>query len=286
MLLREAIMLFKKHLIINERSPETLRAYMIELENFAQYTEKQYNGPVYLEEITVQDIEEYLHELKVRGSHASRRSRMVYILRSFYNFATRQELVLNNVAARVDSVKVQHLERTFLSDQEFEELVSVISNRVVKVLVYTLFMTGLRIKEALDLTLEDVDFASRIIRVKHGKGNKSRIVPISDRLLPILRHYVQKTRSKGDSPNFFATKVSGQLSASMANKTLKQAITQLGWNKKVTCHVLRHSFASHLVRNNVNIVRVQKLLGHSSLKTTSIYTHASIDELTEAVNTF
>ncbi|MCO1603185.1 tyrosine-type recombinase/integrase [Desulfosporosinus nitroreducens] len=284
--MREVITLFKKHLIINERSPETLRAYMIELENFAQYNETQYNGPVYLEEVTVRDIEEYLHELKVRGSHASRRSRMVYILRSFYNFATRQELVNNNVAARVDSVKVQQLERTFLSDEEFQELVSVITNDLIKVLIYTLFMTGLRIKEALDLTLQDVDFTANVIRVKHGKGNKSRVIPIGDKLLPILRNYVDKSRPNCESSNFFATKVSGQLSASMANKTLKQTVSQLGWNKKVTCHVLRHSFASHLVRNNVNIVRVQKLLGHASLKTTSIYTHATMDELAEAVNTF
>ena len=284
--MRESINLFKKHLIINERSPETLRAYMIELENFARFSESQYNGPVYLEDISVRDIEEYLHELKIRGSHASRRSRMVYILRSFYNFATRQELVDKNVAARVDSVKVQQMERTFLSDEEFEKLVSVIKNDLVKTLIYTLFMTGLRIKEALDLTLEDVDFKNKVIRVKHGKGNKSRVIPISDRLLPILLHYIKKIRPKCNSVNFFATKASGQLSASMANKTLKQAVSHLGWNKKVTCHVLRHSFASHLVRNNVNIVRVQKLLGHASLKTTSIYTHATIDELTEAVNTF
>lgn len=286
MLFREGIALFKKHLIINERSPETLRAYMIELENFAAFIEKEYNGPLYLDEITVRDIEEYLHELKLRGSHVSRRSRMVYILRSFYNFATRQELVTNNVAARVDSIKVQQMERTFLSDKEFEQLASVISNEVVKVLIYTLFMTGLRIKEALDLTLQDVDFQANVIRVKHGKGNKSRVIPISDRLLPILHHYVTKTRPECDGNNFFATKISGQLSASMANKTLKQAVVQLKWDKKVTCHVLRHSFASHLVRNNVNIVRVQKLLGHASLKTTSIYTHATMDELAEAVNTF
>lgn len=286
MLLREAIVLFKKHLIINERSPETLRAYMTELENFTHYNENQYNGPVYLDEVSVQDIEEYLHELKVRGKHASRRSRLVYILRSFYNFATRQELVNNNVAARVDSVKIQQVERTFLGDEEFEELVAVIMNELVRVLIYTLFMTGLRIKEALDLTMQDVDFKAKVIRVKHGKGNKSRVIPISDRLLPILRNYVAKNRPLSASSKFFATKVSGQLSASMANKTLRQAVTQLGWNKKVTCHVLRHSFASHLVRHNVNIVRVQKLLGHASLKTTSIYTHASMAELSEAVNTF
>lgn len=284
--MREGIILFKKHLIINERSPETLRAYMIELENFIRFNENLYNGPVYLNEVSVQDIEEYLHELKVRGSHASRRSRMVYILRSFYNFATRQELVLNNIAARVDSVKVQQLERTFLCDEEFEALVSVIMNDLVRILCYTLFMTGLRIKEALDLTLQDVDLEGKIIRVRHGKGNKSRIIPIGDRLFPILCRYVKESRPKSKSSKFFATKVSGQLSASMANKTIKQAVSQLRWNKRVTCHVLRHSFASHLVRNNVNIVRVQKLLGHSSLKTTSIYTHATIDELAEAVNTF
>ncbi|MEA5024010.1 Tyrosine recombinase XerD [bioreactor metagenome] len=286
MLFREGIKLFKKHLIINERSPETLRAYMLELENFIDFTENQHNGPVYLDEIIVQDIEEYLHELKLKGSSTSRRSRMVYILRSFYNFAIRQELVGKNIAALVDSVKVQQKERNFLSDEEFQALVSVIVNPTIKVLCYTLFMTGLRIKEALDLTLEDVDLAGKVIRIRHGKGNRSRKVPISDKLLPILKDYLGRIRPPSGSKHFFATKVSGRLSASMANKTLKEAVLELGWNKKVTCHVLRHSFASHLVRKNVNIVRVQKLLGHASLKTTSIYTHATLDELAEAVNTF
>lgn len=286
MLFSEAINLFKKHLIINERSPETLRAYITELENFVQYNEAHYNGPVYLDEVTVQDIEEYLHELKIRGKHPSRRSRMVYILRSFYNFATKQDLVNNNIAARIDSIKVQQTERTFLNDEEFEELVSVVRNDLVKVLIYTLFMTGLRIKEALDLSMQDVDLKAKVIRVKHGKGNKSRVIPISNRLFPILQKYAENNRPKINSKKFFTTKTSGQLSASMANKILKQAVVHLGWNKKVTCHVLRHSFASHLVRHNVNIVRVQKLLGHASLKTTSIYTHASMEELSEAVNTF
>lgn len=286
MLLREAINLFCKHLIVNERSPETLRAYRLELSNFARFLESQYNGPAFLEEVTIREIEEYLHDLKMQGGHASRRSRLVYIFRSFYNFATRRDFISVNVAVRIDPVKVQQKERTFLSDQEYEDLVAVINHDLVKALVSTLFMTGLRIKEALDLTLDDVDLTGKIIRVKHGKGNKSRVVPISDRLLVILCQYIDKIRPKCKSQRFFATKVTGQLSPDLVNKILKEAVAKLGWNKKVTCHILRHSFASHLVRNNVNIVRVQKLLGHSSLKTTSIYTHTTMDELAEAVNTF
>lgn len=286
MLLREVIRLYYKHLVINERSPETLRAYMIELGNFSRFMETKSNGPVYIDEITVQDIEEFLHQIKLRGGHVSRRSRMIYILRSFYNFATRQDIVNVNIAARIDPVKVPHVERTFIDEQEFEQLVSIIQHKTVRVLVITLFMTGLRIKEAMDLTLEDVDLNKKLIKVRHGKGNKSRIVPISDRLLPILKNYLAHIRPISNSNKFFATKMTGQLSADLANKVLKEATSKLGWNKNVTCHVLRHSFASHLVRHNVNIVRVQKLLGHASLKTTSIYTHATIDELAEAVNTF
>jgi site-specific recombinase XerD len=286
MLFKEAIYQFERHLIVNERSSETLRAYKLELEGFANYLEYDYNCPVYLDDVTIRDIEGYLHDLKKRGGLASRRSRMVYILRSFYNFAVKQEFIAYNVAIHVDPVKVQQKERTFLSEEEFKELISVIEHRLIRVLITTLFMTGLRIKEALDLTLEDVDLKAKVIRVKHGKGNKSRLIPISNKLLPVLKEYINTVRPQCESNRFFATKVSGQLSASMANKTLKQAVDKLGWNKKVTCHVLRHSFASHLVRHNVNIVRVQKLLGHSSLKTTSIYTHATLQELTEAVNSF
>lgn len=251
-----------------------------------RFLEQKYNCQPYLEDITVQDLEEYLYTLTAKGKTIASRSRVVYILRSFYNFAVRQGLAVRNVAEKLEPIKTQQKERTYLSNTEFKELVKSINHSVVRVLASTLFMTGLRINEALSLTLDDVDMERKLIHIRHGKGNKSRVVPICDKLYVILAKYLEKIRLSIDSTRFFATKKTGKISRQFVNLELQIATEKLGWKKHVTCHVLRHSFASYLVRKNVNIVKVQRLLGHSSLSTTSIYTHASMEELSEAVNTF
>uniref|UniRef100_UPI0012FD104B tyrosine-type recombinase/integrase n=2 Tax=Bacillati TaxID=1783272 RepID=UPI0012FD104B len=88
-----------------------------------------------------------------------------------------------------------------------------------------------------------------------------------------------------ESPLFFCTKKTGKLSPVYVNRIISQAVNELGWKKKVTAHILRHSFASRLVKKDVNLVQIQKLLGHSSLNVTSIYTHTDLEQLSEAINT-
>lgn len=165
-----------------------------------------------------------------------------------------------------------------------EELLKVIEHPLINLVVRTLYNTGLRISECLDLTIDTVDLENKVIHVIAGKGNKDRIVPISDKLYAYLKSYVDTDRPTVETDNFFATAKTGKLSPQYVNLMLAIATKTLGWNKKVTCHILRHSFASRLVEQDVNLVQIQKLLGHSSLKVTSIYTHSSIDKLKSAVN--
>lgn len=285
MLLKEGRKRFLEYLKSIDRSSETIRGYEMDLEFFDRYLAQKYNCFIYLEDVTSTDIEDYLLWLKEKKNYApASRSRHLNTLRSFFSWASRKELVERNITLNVEAIKLRKKERTYLSEEEVEELVEVIAHPMISIVVRTLYFTGLRISECLNLTLDTVDLEKRIIRVIAGKGNKDRNIPIAGRLLPILKDYLKTIRPETSSPLFFATGKTGKLSAVYVNAELAAAVERLGWSKKVTAHILRHSFASQLVQKDVNLVQIQKLLGHSSLAVTSIYTHANMGQLQDAVN--
>ncbi|EJL39907.1 tyrosine recombinase [Brevibacillus panacihumi W25] len=283
-LFTEVVQKFLQHMQAIERSPETISGYSKDLEMFTRFMEKRYNGAFYIEEVKVSDLESFLEQLQRQGQAPASRSRRLYTLRSFFDYAYKKEFVKRNIALSVEPPKLQQKERTHLSESEVMQLVDAIEHPLIKLVVLTLYYTGLRISECLNLTLDTVDLDEKRIRVIAGKGNKDRTVPISDKLLPLLVEYVKKQRPKVSSNYFFATGKTGMLSPVYVNRVLGETVTKLKWKKKVTAHILRHSFASQLVKKEVNLVKIQKLLGHSSLKVTSIYTHSNIEELCEAVN--
>src|SRR5690606_12901956 len=141
----------------------------------------------------------------------------------------------------------------------------------------------MRISECLNLHVDDVDIEKGIIRVNQGKGNKDRTIPMNPKLKELFIDYVENWRVP--SSNFFATQISGSLSRTNVATVFRKTSKKLGLKQNVTAHILRHSFASNLVKKDVHLVKISKLLGHSSLKTTSIYVHSSMDDLQEAINT-
>ncbi|QOS98166.1 tyrosine-type recombinase/integrase [Brevibacterium sp. JNUCC-42] len=286
MLLMNTVEIFLEYMSSIGRSEETISGYKKDLVYFTRFLENKYNCESYIDEVTVSDIEEYLHYLKeVRGYAPASRLRNLHTLRSFFSYAYKKELVVRNIALSVEKIKVQQKERTYLTDGEMERLVHTIDHALIRLVVFVLYMTGLRISECLNLTVDDVNLEEKVIHVVAGKGNKDRLIPISLRLLPLLQEYLQEKRPKTGSPLFFCTKKTGMLSPVYVNKVITEAVRKLGWKKKVTAHILRHSFASQLVKNDVNLVQIQKLLGHSSLNVTSIYTHTNLDQLSDAINT-
>lgn len=284
MLFTDSILASEKYLIRKDSSIETITGYCKELNYFNSYLESLYNSMVYLGDITVEDMESYLHYLKEKGNAPASRSRIVYILRSFYNFTYKKDLSEKNLAVKLEPVKIPRKERHYLEESDVLRLFAAIDNDIIGVAAKTLYYTGMRISECLSLALTDVDLEKRVIHVIEGKGKKDRDIPISDRLYDILTNYIDNIRPWVSTENFFATKRTGKLSSQYVNRELKKAANITGIKKKVTAHILRHSFASNLVKRGVNLVKIQKLLGHSSLKVTSIYTHSNLDELSDAVN--
>jgi len=285
MLLDEGKQRFLQYMNAIDRSSETIDSYGKDLTLFGNYLSKIYNCAAYVEDVTSSDIESYLTYLKEDRNYApASRSRNLYTLRSFFSWAYKKELVDRDVALSVENIKLQQKERVYLKDDEVEVLLGAISHPLINLVIRTLYLTGLRISECLDLTVDTVDLEDKVIHVIGGKGNKDRLIPISDKLYPYLKDYKDSRKTLRGKDIFFATSKTGKISAVYVNRALADATKKLNWNKHVSCHILRHSFASRLVEQDVNLVQVQKLLGHSSLKVTSIYTHSNIDKLKLAVN--
>ncbi|MCQ6264500.1 tyrosine-type recombinase/integrase [Fictibacillus sp. WQ 8-8] len=157
------------------------------------------------------------------------------------------------------------------------------SKGLTYIIISVLYYSGIRINELCLLKTTDVDFNKNQIKV-YGKGKKERIVPISKKLKEILVHYLENEKPDIKTEYLIATKKSGKITQGYARILIKNQVEKLGWNKKVSCHNIRHSFATNLLRNGVSLIQIQKLLGHSSLRTTEIYLHILNDELHDAVD--
>lgn len=165
---------------------------------------------------------------------------------------------------------------TVLAASEVERLLAALERPKYRVFFTTVYATGLRVREACRLETRDIDAARSVIHVRHGKGHKERFVMLSPRLLVILRAYWSLERPP--APWLFASSTSGRcLNADMARKALKLAAAKAGVEKKVTPHVLRHSFATHLLDGGTDLRVIQVLLGHGSIKTTTRYARVSTE---------
>lgn len=216
---------------------------------------------VYIEDVTQDDLEAFMRYVKeVKQYSANTRSNYFYTLRSLYAFAYKKGIVKRNIAASMDFMRMPKRERNYLTRQEVEATIDCIQSPLIGLVALFLFNTGLRISECLNLTLDDMNFEKRTIHVRQGKGRKDRMVPINNKLYDLLLDYKENWRDAYGSDFFFATKKTGSISYSYVNATIRNAAKKAGIKKPVSCHILRHSFASALVEKNVNLVQIQKLL--------------------------
>lgn len=285
MLVNQAVEGFVKYMELIDRSDETISGYEFALKDFNNFLMVKHNSPVYVEDIELEDLEDYLHFQKERGIASSSRSRALYILRSFYKYCCKKDICTKNLATLLEPVKVIQKEREFITEAEFEQLAETIKSPVIRTVVQTMFYTGGRVSEVINLKLEDVDLENKVLHIIKGKGNKDRDVPISDKLYLILTNYLENIRdTEVELGRFFATKGTGKVSKTYINVSIYDAVEELGWNKNISSHVLRHSFSTNLLDKGASVVSIQKLLGHASLAVTTRYLHQNMDQLSNAVN--
>lgn len=170
-----------------------------------------------------------------------------------------------------------------LSIEEVKLLLGAITNLKHRTMLSLIYSGGLRIGEAINLKIGDIDSKRMLIHIKGAKGKKDRYTLLSESFLGILREYYKNYRPKDF---LFEGQNNSKYSNTSAQKILKYAVERAGINKRITLHTLRHSFATHLLENGTDIRYIQELLGHNSPKTTMIYTHVSESSIRRIKNPF
>jgi integrase/recombinase XerC len=214
--------------------------------------------------------------------------RKLSTLRSFYKFLVRKKFVRNNPALNVVTPKVDKKLPQFIDKESMEKIlalpdVSTFSGSRDSAILELFYGSGIRRAELLDLNIEDVDERNQTIKVT-GKGNKQRIIPFTGnaklsikRYLQIRKGIVQKIDTKETA--LFISENGIRLTPSKVNTLVGKYLTGVIELQKKSPHILRHSFATHLLDNGADILAVKELLGHESLSTTQIYTHITVERL-------
>ena len=261
---------------IDGRSENTLKNYRFHLEPFIKYTEKKPLNSENCKEI----LEKYKLKLKRERNYNNNSLRTATIIIKVF---------LINQGYDCHKVRVPKIGRKlpkYLSKDEIKKLLQAPSGVYKirdKALLSLLYSSGLRVSELTNLNKQDVDFNDGTIKVNDGKGNRDRVTYTDPKTLKLLQDMIYKRTRKGredKSPALFTTRSGSRLSTRSVQRIVKQSSKEAGLqDKKVTPHILRHSFAVHLLDKGLNIKEVQQLLGHESLLTTEIYTELSDQDL-------
>lgn len=284
MLFGKGIEMFTENCRARELSSTTIEKYTYCLKKLDLFLSEVHNRPVYIDEVKADDIEQFLFQrYNPKEYSSSARQNVNTAFRSMYSFLERKKLC-ENTGKLIKREKVETDERETISEMEFRKIIQQIKSATVKAVLYILYFAGLRINEALSLKIYDVDLEKDVLHIKYTKNKEDRTVPINSRLKRILQDYLSNGRIDCRTDNFFSTYPKGQICAQEINKQLRKAVKKAEIEKNITAHSMRHSFASNLIINGVDVVTLRKLLGHRSIRTTSIYCHATLDELADAVD--
>lgn len=285
LLINQAIPEFQEWLSIRGLSRETLRGYNVDIHQFSRWISSKANSPVLIDEISVQHIEDFVSFLtNERGCKPRTVNRKINALSTFFQCMNKKKFIVENPMLDFERMKVPDSERVYLSKEEVEAIIQAIEHPVLHYFAMTMAYSGLRVNECIHLTMNDVNFEEDFIQVINGKGGKNRTIPLNKHLKLHLEKYLKFHRPDTDSLFFFALKKTGTVSVQYVNRMLKDACKKAGIEKHVTSHILRHSFASYLVKKDTHVAVIQRLLGHASVKTTSVYLHVNQDDLQAAVN--
>ncbi|PAT01252.1 site-specific tyrosine recombinase XerD [Candidatus Izimaplasma bacterium ZiA1] len=273
-------------------SPNTIDSYLNDLKEYREFLVKNYNikDP---NNISKDQIRNFIVRLRRKDNKSSSISRKISAIRSFHKYLLLERLVDANVTQGISLPKKEKKLPVVLSIKEIESLlVACGSNTPLdirnKAMIELLYGSGLRITELLELRLSDLHLNMGFIDV-YGKGNKERIVPIGDEGKSALMKYLDKSRpvlKKTPGDILFVNSRGDSISRVGFYKTLKKLTLKAGIMKDVSPHSLRHSFASHLLENGVDLRVVQELLGHEDISTTQIYTHITKQRLKEVYEEF
>ena len=277
----------------NKELDKYMNEYISTEYNTSKYTRESYKTDLYLlakyykgkniKNLNKEDIQEYLRK---NDKSSKTKARYLTSINNFYKYLVENNLISKNPC---DGIKMPKLEKKlpdYLTIEEVDNLLNIRASTAYelrnKAMLETLYATGMRISELVNLTMSNLFLEDHLIKV-FGKGSKERLVPIGDTAIAALEEYLKFGREEllgtKSSEYVFISSRHTNITRQAFFKYIKKLCQEKGIKKNISPHILRHSFATHLLNNGADLRVVQDLLGHSDISTTQIYTHLSNEKL-------
>ncbi len=287
---KDALYDYQMYLKLEKRvSANTIEGYLRDIQKLINYSEKQ---PL---DYTQDDLTAFIHEFAASDYSVRSQARVISGLKSFFGYLQLEDFREDNPTSLLETPKIGMKLPDVLSEKEIDKMIEVIDlskpegqrNRAI---IEVLYGCGLRVSELINLKISDLFFDDGFIRVI-GKGNKQRLVPISDYTIKYINLYKETIRNHlviqtGFEDFLFLNRRGKNLTRVMIFTIVKELSIIAGVKKTISPHTFRHSFATHLLKNGADLRAIQLMLGHESITTTEIYTHVDQEYIRDAIIKF
>ncbi len=277
----ELVKFFLSHLEVERRvSPYTLRSYSTDLQQFYTFF-TQGEQPKLFENLQSKDIRLWIVALSEKGLDNKSINRKLAALRTFFNYLQRTGKIVENPMVSIKMVKTKKSIPHFIRESELATIDFSSEERsfasLRDELIFTLFYgTGMRLSELIQLTIQQIDFFQRTLRVL-GKRNKERIIPAPAALFELIEEYLKYRNSQTNM--LLVTDDGKPLYPMFVQRTIKRILSKVSTLEKLSPHVLRHTYATHLLNKGADLNAIKELLGHANLAATQVYTHNSLEKM-------
>ena len=273
---------FIKYLSAEKRfSEHTITSYSTDLDQFSIFLSEEYQISNEVSEISFQIVRSWIASLLEKGVSPRSVNRKISTLKTYFKFLIRENAITESPMLKVVAPKSKKRLPVFIEENQIENLLNQIKfddgfvGERDKLIIELFYVTGIRLSELVNIKISDVDFNNNLIKVL-GKRNKERLIPLSISIVNELEFFIKKyDLNQHLFTNLGGTKVYNKL----VYRVVKKYISKISSVSKKSPHILRHTFATHMLNNGADINAIKELLGHANLSATQVYTHNTIGKL-------
>ena len=281
---------FIKYLKFEKRlSENTVISYETDLDQFFSFY-KEHSTSQEIEKVDKRTIRSWIVKLSLSNLSAKSINRKIASLKSFFKFLVKRDLIKKNPSSHINSLKTDQKIPSFIKERDINFLFKNIdikedfTGQRDLLILELLYGTGIRISELINIKISDINFTKKEIKVI-GKRNKERIIPLHNNAIYQTKKYLKLAEKEGYKNQYLLfTKKGEKIYPMLINRIVKKHLSTLIKSKKYNPHLLRHTFATHILNKGGDLNSIKDLLGHSSLAATQVYTHNSIEKLKETFN--
>ncbi|MDC0249515.1 tyrosine recombinase XerC [Flavobacteriales bacterium] len=262
-------------------SEHTIKSYTTDLKQFIDFLYDEFQIIDKIDEVRFQIIRTWITSLLEKGISPRSVNRKISTLRSYFKFLIREGVLIENPMVKLVAPKSKKRLPVFIEEEQIASLLNEVqfeegfTGERNKLIIELFYVTGIRISELINIKIMDINFQSQVIKVL-GKRNKERLIPLSPKVLEDLRSFIEKYEI-----NYFLFYNQGgkKLYTKLVYRIVNKYIGKISSVNKRSPHILRHTFATHMLNNGADINAIKELLGHANLSATQVYTHNTIEKL-------